>query len=50
MVLVVKNLPVKAGDKRHGFGSWGLKDPLEEGMATYSSILAWSSPVDRGAW
>ena len=27
---------------------WG--DPLEEGMATHSSILAWRIPVDRGAW
>ena len=23
---------------------------LEEGMATYSSILAWRTPRDRGAW
>jgi len=23
---------------------------LEEGMATYSSILAWRIPTDRGAW
>ena len=23
------------------------EDPLEEGMATYSSILAWRIPVDR---
>ena len=28
----------------------GRKDPLEEGMATYSSILAWRIPKDRGAW
>ena len=27
---------------------WG--DPLEEGMATHSSILAWRIPVDRGHW
>ena len=26
------------------------EDPLEEGMATYSSILAWGIPMDRGAW
>ena len=25
-------------------------DPLEEGMATHSSILAWRIPKDRGAW
>ena len=26
------------------------EDPLEESMATYSSILAWRIPMDRGAW
>ena len=26
------------------------EDPLEESMATHSSILAWSIPMDRGAW
>ena len=25
-------------------------DPLEEGMATHSSILAWRIPMDSGAW
>ena len=30
--------------------SQGQEDPLEEGMATYSSILAWRIPMDRGAW
>ena len=31
---------------------WSLswEDPLEEGMATHSSILAWRIPMDRGAW
>ena len=24
------------------------KDPLEEGMATHSSILAWGIPTERG--
>ena len=24
--------------------------PLEEEMATYSNILAWKNPMDRGAW
>ena len=28
----------------------GQKDPLEEGMATHSSILARRIPMDRGAW
>ena len=26
------------------------KDPLEEGMATHSSILAWRIHMDRGTW
>ena len=30
--------------------SLGWEDLLEEGMATYSSILAWKNPMDRGAW
>ena len=30
--------------------SLGWEDPLEEDMATYSSILAWRIPMDRGAW
>ena len=31
---------------------WSLdwEDPLEEGMATHSSILAWRIPTHRGAW
>ena len=28
----------------------GREDPLEEGMATHSSILAWRIPMDRAAW
>ena len=31
-------------------GSLGWEDPLEEGMVTHSSILAWRIPMDRGAW
>ena len=27
----------------------GWEDPLEEGMATHSNILAWKIPMDRGA-
>ena len=41
---VVKNLPTNAGDAR-GTGSIpGSEDPLEEGMATHSKILAWRIP------
>ena len=31
-------------------GDLGWDDPLEEGMATHSSILAWRIPMDRGGW
>ena len=30
--------------------SLGWKDPLEKGMATRSSTLAWRIPMDKGAW
>jgi len=30
--------------------SLGQEDLLEKGMATHSSILAWRTPTDRGAW
>ena len=30
--------------------SLGWEDPLEEAMATHSSILAWEIPMDRRAW
>ena len=30
--------------------SLGWEVPLEEGMATHSSMLAWRIPMDRGAW
>ena len=30
--------------------SLGWEDPLEEGMTTHSSILAWRIPMDRGVW
>ena len=30
--------------------SLGQEDPLEEEMATHSSIFAWRIPMDRGAW
>ena len=44
---MVKNLPTM-------WETWvqslGWEDPLEEGMATHSTILAWRIPMDRGAW
>ena len=30
--------------------SLGQEDPLQEEIATHSSILAWKIPMDRGAW
>ena len=30
--------------------SLGWEDPLEEGIATHSSILAWRIPIDRPVW
>ena len=30
--------------------SLGWEDPLEEDVATHSSILAWRIPMDKGAW
>ena len=44
---MVKNLPVM---RETWVPSVGWEDPLEEGMATHSSILAWKIPIDRGAW
>ena len=41
MTLVVKNLPGDAGDIRDAGSIPGQEDPLEEVMATQSSILAW---------
>ena len=47
--MVKNHLPVQEMEK-----SWvrslDQEDPLEEGMATYSSILPWRIPMDRGAW
>ena len=30
--------------------SLGWDDPLEEGLAMHSSVLAWRIPMDRGVW
>ena len=30
--------------------SLGWEGPLEEGMSTHSSVLAWIIPMDRVAW
>ena len=41
MAQIVKNLPAM---QEMQVQSRGWKDPLEEGMATHSSILAWEIP------
>ena len=44
MALAVKNLPANAGDMRDVGLIPEQEDPLEEGMATHSSIVAWRIP------
>ena len=38
---MIKNLPANAGNVRDVSSIPGLEDPLEEGIATHYSILAW---------
>ena len=47
MVQMVKNPPAVRGT---WVSALGWEDPLEEGMASHCSILAWRIPMDRGAW
>ena len=47
MALVVKNLPANAGDIRDMGSIPGQEDPLEEGIATHSSVLAWIIPCSE---
>ena len=42
--LVIKNPPASEGDMKTGLPSLGQEDPLEEGTATHSRILAWRIP------
>ena len=44
---MVKNLP---GMRETWVWSLGWENPLEEGMVTHSSSLAWRIPMDRGTW
>ena len=44
MALVVKNTPTNAGDIRDMGLILGQDDPLEKGMVTHFSILAWTIP------
>ena len=47
MAQTVKSLPAMW---KTWVRSLGWEDPLEEGMATHSSIFAWRISMDRGAW
>ena len=44
---MVKNPPAVRGA---WVQSLGWENPLEEGMVTHSSILAWRIPMDRRTW
>ena len=46
----VKNPPAMQEPQEMPVQSLSREDPLEEEMATHSSILAWRIPMDRGAW
>ena len=46
MAQLVKNLPAM---QETWVQPLGWEDPLDKGMATQSSILAWRIPMDRGA-
>ena len=50
VALEINNPSVNAEDIRDAGSILGQEDPLEEGMATHSSSLAWRIPMDRGAW
>ena len=47
MAQTVKNSPIML---ETWVQSLGWEDPLEEEMATHSTVLAWRIPMDRGAW
>ena len=44
---MVKNLPTM---QETWVQSLGLEDPLEDGVATHSNVIAWRIPMDREAW
>ena len=46
----VKNRPAMQETQETWVRFLGWEDPLDEGMATNSGILAWRIPMDRGAW
>ena len=44
VVIVVKNLPVNAGDSRDRVPFLGWEYALQQAMATHCSILVWEIP------
>ena len=46
----VKNPPVMQEPQETHVQSLGHKDPLQEGRAIHSSILAWRIPIGAGTW
>ena len=46
----IKNLPAVQEIQAMWIGSLGREDPLEEGIATQSSVVCLKNPMDRGAW
>ena len=50
MAQLVKNPPAMQKTQEMQVQSLNPEDPLEEGMATHFSGLAWRIPMDRGAW
>ena len=56
VLLLVWGLPCSSDSKESACNAGDLvrslsgEDPLGEGVATHSSILAWRTTMDRGAW
>ena len=44
---MIENLPAM---QETWVRSLDWEDPLEKGIVTHSSILAWGIPMDNGAW
>ena len=47
---VAENTPTVQETQEMRIWSLDQEDPLEEEMATHSSILAWKNPMGKGAW
>ena len=55
-IMLLVGIPGESGDKESACNAGDLsqllswEDLLEKEMATHPSILAWRTPMDRGAW